>query len=134
MRDRKDEVLFIDLRTWNKNITTYKLDKKTKKKKVIFDDDQINDVRNIYFAFQDEDESLYKDVPELCRKVEKKEIVSNNYSLVPSKYIEFVDHDMKINYDKEMKKIQKEMAQILSDDVEINKKLKQAFKNLDYQI
>lgn len=134
LRDRKDEVLFIDLRTWNKNITTYKLDKKTKKKKVIFDDDQINDVRNIYFAFQDEDESLYKDVPELCRKVEKKEIVSNNYSLVPSKYIEFVDHDMKINYDKEMKKIQKEMAQILSDDVEINKKLKQAFKNLDYQI
>ena len=32
VRDRRGEILFVDLRTWNENIESYKLDKGTKKK------------------------------------------------------------------------------------------------------
>ena len=44
-------------------------------------------------------------VPELYRSVTKDEIIEKGYSLAPSKYIEFIDHDLKIDFEKEMKRI-----------------------------
>lgn len=42
--------------------------------------------------------AAYHDVPELCKSVTVEEIKAKGYSLAPSKYIEFIDHDLEIDY------------------------------------
>ena len=72
------------------------------------------------------------EVPELYRSVGMAEIEKNGWSLVPSKYIEFIDHDLEIDFPKEMKRIQKEMRDILKKEQETQKMLKAAFKGIGY--
>lgn len=40
-------------------------------------------------------------------------IEAKEYTLTPSKYIEFIDHDLDIDYEKEMARVQQEMKEIL---------------------
>lgn len=134
VRDRRDEILFIDLRTWNENVETYKLDKGTKKK-VVLTEEQIAKVKKIYTDWQSEgtDGTNYA-VPELYRSVSKAEVEKNGWTLVPSKYIEFIDHDLDIDYKKEMTRIQQEMKDILAKEKESQKMLKEAFMGIGYGI
>ena len=119
VRDRQHEVLFMDLRTWDANIEEIVIDKGKKKKKTVLTDEQIVKVKKIYENWQSEDTSLYDDVPELCKAVHLEDVMeegnvvelgirSNDYSLAPSKYIEFIDHDLDIDYAAEMIRIQEE--------------------------
>ncbi len=134
LRDRQNEVLFVDLRRWDNNIEEINIDQKSRKKKVALSDEQIEKVKKIYFDWQSEDRSLYHDVPELCRSANIGEIRGEKYSLAPSKYIEFIDHDLDIDYEKEMKRIQGEMRELLSQEKEAQNMLKQAFEGIGYGI
>ena len=62
------------------------------------------------------------------------EIMAKGFALTPSKYIEFVDHDLDIDYAKEMARIQEEMRQILAAEKQSQKKLEEAFKGIGYEI
>ena len=126
LRDRTDEVLFVDLRSWNHN--------KFEKKFVTFEDAQIKKVKEIYNNWQDFDRSKYHDIPELCKSVTKEELAQKDYSLVPSKYIEFVDKDLDINYEKEMARIQNEMKELLKEEKKTQQMLKDAFEGIGYGI
>lgn len=126
LRDRTGEVLFVDLRTWNQN--------KFEKKFVTFTEEQILQVKSIYNNWQDVDRSKYQDIPELCKSVTKEQISKKDYSLVPSKYIEFVDKDLDIDYDKEMARIQNEMKELLKEEKKTQQMLKEAFKGIGYGI
>lgn len=152
LRDRSNEILFIDLRTWDENIEIIQIDKGKSKKKTVLSDEQINRAKTLYNNWQSIDESLYKDIPELCKSVkvlnknlkddEKRQldegtlitVESKNYSLAPSKYIEFIDHDLEINYEEEMKRIQNEMRQVIKDEKESQSLLEAAFKGIGYEI
>lgn len=93
-------------------------------------------------------DGLYSDVPEFCKTVklydsdltdeerEKGEITieSKNYSLAPSKYIEFIDHDMEIDYEKEMIRIQKEMREVMKAEKKSQAMLEEAFRGIGYGI
>lgn len=61
-------------------------------------------------------------------------IESRGYSLAPSKYIEFVDHDLDINYEKEMGRIQDEMRQLLTTEKKSQAMLAAAFEGIGYGI
>lgn len=61
-------------------------------------------------------------------------VKANDFSLVPSKYIEFVDRDSGIDFDTEMKRIQKTFKAILADETESQAELKRAFKGLGYEV
>ena len=77
------------------------------KKETILTDSQIAEIKRIYNNWQSEDTTLYEDVPELCKaaKLEGPEgIREKDFSLAPSKYIEFVDHDLDIDYQAEKTK------------------------------
>jgi type I restriction enzyme M protein len=126
LRDRTGEVLFVDLRTWNQN--------KFEKKFVTFTEEQIQKVKSIYNNWQDVERSKYKDVPELCKSVTEEQISKKDYSLVPSKYIEFVDKDLEIDYEKEMARIQNEMKELLLEEKKTHQMLKDAFKGIGYGI
>lgn len=130
LRNREHEILFMDLRQWTDNPV-----KGESKKKVRLLTDQIQRAANIYHTWQSEgtDGSHYA-VPELYRSVSLQEIDDNGWSLVPSKYIEFIDHDLEIDFPVEMARIQNEMKTIISKEKESQQMLLDAFKGIGYGI
>ena len=136
LRDRTGEVLFIDLRQWNENIEEYTIDKGKKKKKTVFNESQIEKVKEIYNNWQSVEctNSDNYNEPELYRSVKLSEFKKKNYTLTPSKYIEFIDQDLNINFDEEMSRIQKEMINIMKSEKESQKLLEESFKEIGYEI
>ena len=130
LRNREHEILFMDLRQWTENPV-----KGEQKKKVRLITEQIERAAKIYHDWQGEgvDGSKYE-VPELYRSVNVKEIEEKNWALTPSKYIEFIDHDLKINYKKEMKRIQDEMKSLIAMEKESQDMLVKAFAGIGYDI
>lgn len=152
LRDRTHEILFMDLRRWDENIEEIVIDKGKKKKKTVLTDGQIARVKEVYNNWQSVDTGRYSDVPEFCQSVklfnsdltedEKKlleegklaTVESKNYSLAPSKYIEFIDHDLDIDYVAEMARIQTEMKSVLVDEKRSQSMLEEAFRGIGYGI
>ena len=134
LRDRTNEVLFMDLRRWNENIEEIVIDKGKKKKKTVLTDSQIAEIKRVYNAWQSADTSQYSDVPEFCKSATFEDIKAKGYSLAPSKYIEFIDHDLDIDYEAEMARIQAEMRDILKSEKQSQKMLEEAFRGIGYGI
>jgi len=130
LRNREHEILFMDLRTWTENPV-----KGENKKKVRLISEQIDRASDLFHTWQSEgtDGTKYE-VPELYRSVSKSEIEKNGWSLTPSKYIEFIDHDMDIDYESEMERIQKEMKSVLANEKKSQKMLEEAFRGIGYVI
>lgn len=125
-RDREDETLFMDLRTWGVE---------HEKKYIRLTEEEISKVAQNYHNWQQKDyKETYKDVPEFCYSAHFDEIMKNDFSLVPSKYIEFVDRDTEIDFDNEMRRIKKEFEILLSEEEQSQKQLKNAFKELGYKL
>lgn len=140
LRDRRNEVLFMDLRTWDENIEKYAYDKGKNKKKTVLTPEQIARVKDIYESWRCVDGG-YEDVPELCKSVRIKSddpdeltIESRGYALTPSKYIEFIDRDLDIDYEKEMGRIQAEMKEILAAEKKSQAMLEAAFEGIGYAV
>ena len=126
LRNREHEILFVDLRTWNQNIY--------EKKYVQFLPEQIQQVAKIYHSWQGEgtDGASYAEA-ELYRSVGFDEIKQNDFSLVPSRYIEFVDRDKDIDYEKIMSDTASTVASLLKRQEANQEALKHAFKELGYE-
>ena len=139
LRNREHEILFMDLRQWRDNPV-----KGENKKKVRLsnnDDEkavvkgQIERAADIYHTWQCEgtDGANYE-VPELYRSVGIDEIESKGWALTPSKYIELIDHDLEIDYEKEMARIQSEMKDIMKQEKKSQQMLEDAFRGIGYGI
>ena len=130
LRNREHEILFMDLRQWTENPV-----KGEQKKKVQLITEQIQRVADIYHKWQAEstDGKNYA-LAEQYRSVGIDEIEQNGWTLVPSKYIEFIDHDLDIDYPKEMARIQQEMKELMNREKESQKMLEEAFKGIGYGI
>ena len=98
----------------------------------MFTDEQIAKVKAIYNAWQTGDD--YKDIPELCKSATLADIENQKFSLAPSKYIEFIDHDLKIDYNKEMQRIQTEMKCLLAEEKQSQTMLENAFAGIGFSI
>lgn len=129
LRNREHEILFMDLRQWTSNLV-----KGEQKKKVELDQKQIKRASEIYFDWQAEgtDGSNYAE-PELYRSVGYEELELNNFSLVPSRYIEFVDRDTNIDYDKVLSETAAAVSDLLSRQRENDATLRNALKMLGYE-
>lgn len=131
-RNREGEILFMDLRQWTENPV-----KGEQKKKVILKENQIKRATEIYFRWQAEgtDGANYAE-PELYRSVRIDEadgIEANNFSLVPSRYIEFVDRDSNIDYDKVLTETASVVSDLLKRQKENDETLRNALKQLGYE-
>ena len=130
LRDRSNEVLFIDARTLGDG-------KANEDGYVLLTDEDKELISSTLFAWQSPEwETVYKDIPEFCRSVPKAIIgdKEHDYSLAPSKYIEFVDHDAEIDFKKEMSQIQAEMRSIMAEEHHSQKLLSEAFEGIGYGI
>ena len=157
-RNREHEILFMDLRTWTDNsvrnenkkkVLLSSLDSKDSDNVKVNVTGQIERAAKIYHDWQCEgvDGSNYA-VPELYRSVKvynkqlteeeiKKSvntIESMGWTLTPSKYIEFIDHDLNIDFEKEMKRIQQEMMEVVETEKKSQRMLESAFEGIGYGI
>lgn len=128
-RNRSGEILFMDLRQWTDNAV-----KGEQKKKVELKADQVERARNIYFKWQAEgtDGANYAE-PELYRSVSLEELKENGYSLVPSRYIEFVDRDSDIDYNKVLTETASTVSDLLKRQKKNDETLRNALKQLGYE-
>ncbi len=123
-RERKERILFFDLR---------EIGSPFEKKFIQFLKDDINKVASTYHDWQ-QVESNYKDIPEFCYSAKIEEVRKKDYSLVPSKYIEFINRDENINFDEKMSELQKEFSKLLKAEEESKKDLLKVFKELGYEL
>ena len=133
LRNRENEVLFIDLRKWGSPF-----EKKYTELTDIEDINNPGDIQKITKTYHDW-ESLahfyqYQDIPEYCASVTLDQIRAKNYSLVPSEYIEFVNKDENVDFDERMKELQGELRELLIKDEESKKKLLEVLRGLGYGI
>lgn len=122
-RDRQNEVLFMDLR---------QIGEPFEKKYIQLSKQDISRVAGTYHAWQRGGD--YSDIPEYCYSAGIDEIESKNWSLVPSKYIEFVNRDEEIDYDSKMRQLQSELREILAEEEKSKQELKDLFESLGYKI
>lgn len=125
-RDRENEILFMDLR---------EIGEPFEKKYIQFSEQHIQDIAKTYHLWQ-QSENLeeYKNIPEYCYSASIDEIRSKDYSLVPSKYIEFKNRDENIDFDEKMSTLQKEFSSLLREDEQSKAELLAVFKELGYEI
>ena len=71
--------------------------------------------------------------PELYRSVGIEELKKNNFSLVPSRYIEFVDRDTNIEYDRVLSETASAVSELLSLQRENDATLRNTLKQLGYE-
>jgi len=121
-RDREKEILFMDLR---------QLGEPFEKKYTQFSDDDIQKVVNAYHQWQTEE---IENVPEFSYSASFDEVAKKDFSLVPSKYIEFVNRDENIDFDDKMNALKSEFADLLKAEAQSKKDLLNVFKELGYEI
>jgi type I restriction enzyme M protein len=129
-RDREKEILFMDLR---------QIGEPFEKKFIQFSEQQIKEIAKTYHTWQTVRASLadalaYKDIPEYCYSASFDEVVKKDFSLVPSKYIEFVNRDENIDFDEKMQSLQAEFADLLKAETASKNDLLTVFKELGYEI
>ena len=125
-RNREEEILFMDLRQMGSPF---------EKKYIELTQEDRDKVTSTFHAWQQVGvNETYKDIPEFCYSANKKEIVEKGYNLVPSRYIEFVNHDETQDYDSAMKALQSELTDLLKQEEESKKELLGVFKDLGYEI
>lgn len=123
-REREKEVLFMDLRQMGISF---------EKKYIQFSDEDIAKITQTYHNWQ-QNTVLYKNIPEFCYSAQLDEIEKKDFSLVPSKYIEFVNRDENIDFDEKMTSLQKEFTELLQEEIKSKDDLLLVFKNLGYEI
>ena len=125
-RNRQKEILFMDLR---------QLGEPFEKKFTQFSIDDIKNITDTYHNWQQTSfETTYKNTPEFCYSAGFDEVVKKDFSLVPSKYIEFVNRDENIDFDDKMIALQTEFATLLKDEAQSKNDLLTVFKQLGYEI
>ena len=123
-RERQDEILFMDLRQWGEPF---------EKKFIQFSETHLADITKTYHNWQQADND-YEDVPEYCYSAKKDEVIKKDYSLVPSKYIEFINRDENIDFGDKMSALQTEFSELFKSEEQSKKDLLNVFKELGYEI
>ncbi len=125
-RNREDEILFMDIRLWGEPF---------EKKFTQFSEQNIKDITATYHNWQQVGfEKYYKNTPEYCYSASAQEVSKKDFSLVPSKYIEFVNRDENIDFDDKMTALKSDITTILKSEEQSKKDLLTVFKELGYEI
>jgi type I restriction enzyme M protein len=121
-RERENEILFMDLR---------QLGEPFEKKFTQFSDDDIKKVTANYHQWQS---AKIENIPEFSYSATFDEVAKKDFSLVPSKYIEFINRDENIDFDEKMQTLQTEFCGLLKAEAASKNELLVVFKELGYEI
>ena len=105
------------------------------KKYIQFSEDDISKIKSTYHNWQQIDyEKTYNNIAEFCYSTSFEEVVKKDFSLVPSKYIKFINNDENINFDERMESLQAQFTNLFKEDESSKKELMTIFKELGYEI
>ena len=121
-RDREREILFMDLR---------QIGEPFEKKFIQFGEEDVKKVVNTYHKWQCAE---IGNIPEFCYSASFDEVAKKDFSLVPSKYIEFVNRDENIDFDEKMKALQSYFADLFKAEEVSKGDLLNVFDKLGYEI
>lgn len=121
-RNREQEVLFMDLR---------QIGEPFEKKFTQFSEEDIKNVTQTFHQWQQQN---IENVPEFCYSASMEEIIAKDFSLVPSKYIEFINRDENIDFDEKMNALKAEFTDLLKAEAQSKQDLLGVFKELGYEI
>lgn len=127
-RNREKEILFMDLRQMGEPF-----EKK-------FTQFSIKDIENVAATYHDWQTSPLPEIaeafnrPEFCYSATFDEVEKKDFSLVPSKYIQFINRDENIDFDEKIKTLQAEFKELLQAEEESKQELLKVFKDLGYEI
>ena len=125
-RNRECEILFMDLR---------QMGSPYEKKYIELTEEDREKVTTVYHNWQQSGyEKTYENIPEFCYSAKEDEVAEKGYTLVPSRYIEFVNRDENIDFDAKMKTLQSELKELLIQEENSKKELLQVFEELGYGI
>jgi len=125
-RDRTGEILFMDLR---------QMGHPYEKKYIEFTDEDRAVIVDRFKSWRLEGyQTPYEDIPEFCYAAKKDEIIEKDYSLVPSRYIEFRQEENNIDYDAKMTQLQSELRNLLAQEEKSRNDLLSVMKGLGYEI
>lgn len=125
-RDRTDEVLFMDLR---------QMGHPYEKKYIEFTEEDRSVIVDRFKSWRFEEyETPYENIPEFCYAAKKAEIIKKDYSLVTSRYIEFVRAGEDVNYDEKMTQLQDELKELLIQEQKSRQDFLEVMKGLGYGI
>ena len=119
--NRSNQIFFMDLRKTGEKIGKY----------VELRDIDIEKAVKTFYKWRTGD---YKNEVEYSRSVDIEEVNKNNYSLIPSRYIEFKDRDLEIDFQKAMPKLQNEISKNIKSQKKVISELSEAMKNIGYEI
>ena len=125
-RDREREILFMDLR---------QMGSPYEKKYIELTEEDRAKVTSVYHNWQQEGyEETYENIPEFCYSASFEEVAEKGFTLVPSRYIEFVNRDENIDFDTKMRTLQAELKELLVQEEKSKADLLAVFKELGYEI
>lgn len=125
-RNREKEILFMDLREMGIPF---------EKKYIQFSEEDIIKICSTYHNWQQVNHKIYyQNIAEFCYSATFEEVARKDFSLVPSKYIEFINRDENVDFDKKMKELQAEFTDLLKAEESSKKDLLKVFKELGYEI
>ncbi len=125
-RDRSGEILFMDLR---------QMGHPYEKKYIEFTDEDRAEIVDRFKSWRfDGYQTQYENILEFCYSASKKEVVEKDYSLVPSRYIEFVNRDESVGYEEKMTQLQGELKELLVQEQQSRQDLLEVMKGLGYEI
>ena len=118
-RDREKEVLFFDMRNMGEPY---------EKKFVQLSEVDRNKVTTAYHNWQQEGwETSYSDEPEFCKSVNLTNLKEKDFSLVPSKYIEFIQRNNIENFDEKIKTIGAELKTLYEERTTLDQEITKLF-------
>ncbi len=125
-RNRAKEILFMDLR---------QIGSPYEKKYIELTEADRAKVVETYHNWQQAGyEDTYENIPEFCYSAGYDEVAEKGFTLVPSRYIEFVNRDENIDFDTKMKTLQAELKGLLIEEEKSKADLLEVFKELGYEI
>lgn len=125
-RDRSGEILFMDLR---------QIGHPYEKKYIELTQEDRDSVVNTFNSWRQSNYGeVYSNVPEFCYSATASDLIKNDYSLVPSRYIEFNHDEDNSNYQEKMNVLQAELKDLFIKEEKSKQDLKNVLRSLGYDI
>ncbi|MBK8243277.1 MAG: N-6 DNA methylase [Saprospiraceae bacterium] len=121
-RDREKEIMFMDLRQMGIPF---------EKKYIQFSEEDIIKITGTYHQWQCK---AIENIPEFCYSATLEEVEKKDFSLVPSKYIEFINRDENIDFGEKMQTLKGEFTELLKAEAASKNDLLTVFKELGYEV
>jgi len=134
-RDRRNEVLFIDARSFGKM-----LDRKHR----LLSDEDIKKISDTFHNWRNKPDSslekgrqggLYEDIKGYCKSATLEEVRKQNYVLTPGRYVGVPDEEEDDEkFEEKIKALTTELAEQMKQGLEFDEKIKENLKGIGYDI